>query len=74
MRDSARAAVRLEYSRTERVFIFMATDGPLGDVADSGEFATGVLSADVALYHTRGAMGNKRYLERYLPEGAATVG
>jgi len=33
-----------------------------------------VLSSDVALYHTRGAMGNKRYLGRYLREGVATVG
>jgi hypothetical protein len=44
----------------------MATDEPLGDVADLEEFAAGVLSLDVALYHTRGAMGNKRYLGRYL--------
>jgi hypothetical protein len=28
----------------------------------------------VALYHTQGAMGNKRYLGRYLLDGAATVG
>jgi hypothetical protein len=52
----------------------MATNGPLGDVTDLEEFAAGVLSTDVALYHTWGAMGNKRYLRRYLLEGAATVG
>jgi hypothetical protein len=52
----------------------MATNGPLGDVADPEEFAAGVLSSDVALYHTQGAMGNKRYFGRYLLEGAATVG
>jgi hypothetical protein len=52
----------------------MATNGPLGDVADREEFATGVLSTDVALYHTQGAMGNKRYLGRYLREAVATVG
>jgi hypothetical protein len=34
------AAVRLECSRTERLFIFMATNGPLGEVADLGKFAT----------------------------------
>ena len=68
------AAARLEGSRTERLFIFMATNGPLRDVANLEEFAAGVLSLDVALYHTRGAMGNKRYLVRYLRKGAATVG
>jgi hypothetical protein len=73
-RGRRRAAARLECSRTERLFIFMATNGPLGDVADPEEFAAGVLSSDVALYHTRGAMGNKRYFGRYLLEGAATVG
>jgi hypothetical protein len=52
----------------------MATDEPLGNVADLEEFAAGVLSSDVALYHTRGAMGNKRYLGRYLREVVATVG
>src|ERR1700761_4726558 len=42
VRGRRRAAARLECSRTERLFIFMATNGPLEDVADSGKFADGV--------------------------------
>ena len=38
--ERRKAAARLEGNRTERLFIFMATNGPLGDVADLGKFAT----------------------------------
>jgi hypothetical protein len=48
----------LESGETERAFIFMATDWPLGNVANLGGVAAGVVSSDVALYHIRAAMGN----------------
>ena len=56
----------LESGETERVFIFMATDWPLGNVANLGGVAAGVVSSDVALYHTRGAVGNRGYFGGYL--------
>jgi hypothetical protein len=53
-------AARKEQAKdTERTFIFMATDLPLGNVTDSAGGAAVVLSSDEALYHIQGAMGNK---------------
>src|SRR5260370_12334255 len=59
--ERPRAVARsvLKNRETERVFIFMATDWPLGNVANLGGVAAGVVSSDVALYHTRGAVGNQ---------------
>src|SRR5437667_11890350 len=51
----------LESRETERVFIFMTADLPLGNVANLAGVAAGVLSSDVALYHRRGAMANGEY-------------
>ena len=63
-----------ESSETERVFIFMATDWPLGKVANLGKVAAGVLSSDVALYHTQGAVGNRGYIRGYLPPANPEIG
>ena len=49
-------------SETERVFIFIVTDWPLGSVAIPRGVVTGVLSSDVALYHIQCAVGNRRSL------------
>jgi hypothetical protein len=58
----------------ERVFIFMATDWPLGSVANPGGVAVGVLSSDVALYHIQGAVGNWGYFDGYLRLAVAAIG
>ena len=75
--ERARAVARSTFessSETERVFIFMATDWPLGNVANLGTVAAGVLSSDVALYHTQGAAGNRGYFGGYLPPPHAEIG
>ncbi len=74
--ERLRAAARnvLDNSETERVFIFMATDWPLGNVANPDGVAAGVLSSDVALYHTRGAKGNRGYCGGYLLRANAGIG
>lgn len=64
----------VESSETERAFIFMATDWPLRKVANLSRIAAGVLSSDVALYHTRGAMGNRGYFGGYLLRMLAGIG
>jgi hypothetical protein len=52
----------------------MATDWPLGKVANLGTVAAVVLSSDVALYHTQGAVGNQGYFGGYLPRVEAKIG
>jgi hypothetical protein len=52
----------------------MATDWPLGTVANLGTVAAVVLSSDVALYHTRGAVGNRGYFGGYLPRVDPEIG
>lgn len=74
--ETPRAVARsmFENGETEQVFIFMATDWPLEDVARLGGVAAGVFSSDVALYHNRGALGNRGYLGGYLLRVRARIG
>jgi hypothetical protein len=74
--ERLRAVARrvLGSSETEQVFIFMATDWPLGNVAKLTGVAAGVLSSDVALYHTRSAVGNWGYFGGYLRRAHAGIG
>src|SRR5665213_3024856 len=54
------AAKRMGARRVdERVFIFMAADCPLLNVAIRGGSAAAMLSFDVVLYHTEGMVGNR---------------
>jgi hypothetical protein len=52
----------------------MAADWPLGKIANLGTVAAEVLSSDVALYHTHGAVGNRGYIGGYLLPANAEIG
>jgi hypothetical protein len=73
-RLKAAAKRELESGETERVFIFMATDWPLANIANLAGVAVGMFSSDVALYHTPGAMGNRGYFRGYLLRVLAEIG